>query len=155
MNPANLSVTKTASAEPATLNQPLTYTMVVTNFGPFDATGVMLTDTLPSGVTLESVAPSQGSCSGSTPVSCSLGGLANGASATVTIVVTPNSAGIITNAVNVYGNEPDLVPSSNTASTPSPRLVGNLTKLSGLQGKLVSLTGWCLAERVWWRRHYD
>src|SRR6185369_6169882 len=57
-------LTISASGSPATvlLEQPLTYTVLVTNFGPNLATGVLLTDVLPGGFSFVSAVPSQGSC---------------------------------------------------------------------------------------------
>jgi hypothetical protein len=49
-------------------------------------------------------------------VSCALGALANGASATVTIVTTAANAGTITNTATVVGNEAETNTANNTAS---------------------------------------
>ena len=54
------------------------------------ATGIQVTDNLPAGLTFVSASAS---CSQSNPVTCNLGDLANGASATVSIVVTPIGRG--------------------------------------------------------------
>jgi uncharacterized repeat protein (TIGR01451 family) len=111
----DLSVEKTDSPDPVTSGSAVTYTITVTNHGSDDATGVMLTDTLPAGVTFNSATPSQGSCmEAGGLVTCDLGSLANGASATVTITVTPFAVGTIVNTVSVTGNEDDPDPSNNT-----------------------------------------
>jgi uncharacterized repeat protein (TIGR01451 family) len=68
---------------------PLSYRIIATNKGPAVATNVVVTDTLPAGVTFVSTTTTQGSCSGSAIVTCSLGSLAVGGQAIVTIVVTP------------------------------------------------------------------
>jgi uncharacterized repeat protein (TIGR01451 family) len=106
-NTADLAVSKGASPSPAVVGSDLTYTLTVTNNGPLDATNVVLTDTLPGGVTFVSHTPSQGSCSGPIPVSCPLGTLASGASATVTIVVQPTDTGTLSNTVSVSADQPD------------------------------------------------
>jgi uncharacterized repeat protein (TIGR01451 family) len=90
---ADLSLTKSATPESVTVGENVTYTITVTNNGPGAADGVTVTDALPAGATLVSANASQGSCSGTTTVSCSLGSLASGASATVTIVVMTTALG--------------------------------------------------------------
>ena len=105
---ADLSITKTDSPDPVTVGQTLTYTITVTNNGPSGATGVTVTDTLPGSVTFVSASPTQGSCTPSSgTVTCNLGSLANGASAIITIQVTPTATGTITNSAIVTGNEND------------------------------------------------
>jgi uncharacterized repeat protein (TIGR01451 family) len=114
---ADLSVTKTDSPDPVLVGGALTYSLTVHNSGPSGATGVTLTDTLPAGVTYHSATPSQGSCDqASGTVTCNLGALANGGSATVAISVTPQSAGTITNTASVAGAETDPVTPNNAAS---------------------------------------
>ena len=88
--PADLEIVKTASPDPALAGSDLTYTLTVTNNGPRDATSVVVNDSLPAGVTWVSTTPSQGSCSAPSGVTCELGAIANGGTATVDIVVTVN-----------------------------------------------------------------
>ena len=116
VEPVDLSVTKVDSADPIRAGRNLTYTLTVTNNGPPAATGVTVTDTLPSGLSARSSTASQGSCSGTTTVTCAIGDLANGASATVTIVIRPTKAGKITNTASVAANEPDSNSANNTAT---------------------------------------
>jgi len=115
---ANLSITKTASPNPAISLASLTYRIVVTNNGPSPATNVIVTDQLPSGPAFGSAIPSQGSCSG-TPVTCNLGAIANASSAVVSITVTPQTTGQLTNTTSVVGaeNDPDLSDNSVTIQT--------------------------------------
>jgi uncharacterized repeat protein (TIGR01451 family) len=47
---ADLSVSKTASSDPAVPGTDLTYTLTVSNAGPTSASVVVVTDTLPTGV---------------------------------------------------------------------------------------------------------
>ena len=86
---ADLVVTQTDSSDPIQSGTSLTYSVTITNQGPFDASNVKLIDTLPSKGKLVSATPSQGSCTGKSKITCKLGGLTNGASATVQLVVTP------------------------------------------------------------------
>jgi uncharacterized repeat protein (TIGR01451 family) len=124
-----LSVTIDDSPRPVNVNEPLTYTLVVTNIGA-DATGVTLSDTLPDEIIFESVTTTQGTCTPgtvvttrskrtavtTTGVSCVPGNLADGALATVAIVIRPNAAGSITNSASVSLTEDDLNPSNNSVS---------------------------------------
>jgi uncharacterized repeat protein (TIGR01451 family) len=116
VTPADLSITKTASPNPVTVGSNLTYTLTVANAGPASATGVVASDNLPSGVTLVSVTPSQGTCSGTTAITCNLGTLAAGATATVAIVVTPTAVETLVNSATVNSNATDANPGNNTST---------------------------------------
>ncbi|HEY2962563.1 MAG TPA: PQQ-dependent sugar dehydrogenase [Pyrinomonadaceae bacterium] len=113
---ADLSLTNTASPNPGQAGVSLSYRLAVTNNGPAAATNMQLSDTLPGGVAFVSAAATQGSCNGSGPVNCSLGGLAVGGTAIVTIVVTPSSSGQIINSATVTATESDSDPTNNQAS---------------------------------------
>lgn len=113
---ADVSITKTASPNPGFTGSTLTYRLVIANAGPASATNVNVTDNLPGGVAFGSATTTQGSCSGSAPVNCSIGTLASGASAIVTITVTPAASGQITNNATVSATESDPDSSNNTAS---------------------------------------
>jgi uncharacterized repeat protein (TIGR01451 family) len=113
----DLGVMKVDSFDPITVGSFLTYSITVTNYGPDEATGVTVTDILPIGISYGSVFPSQGSCGevGGT-VTCDLGSLSNGTTATISIDVTADSTGIISNTASVSGNESDPVPSNNSST---------------------------------------
>jgi len=116
---SDLRVTKSDSPDPVRVGDDLTYTITVTNNGPSDATGVIVTDTLPASVVFVSATPSAGSCVGTTTVVCDLGGLINGASATVTIVTTTTAKGTLTNRASVAADQadPDITDNTDTART--------------------------------------
>ncbi|MEA2481073.1 MAG: hypothetical protein QOJ07_2995 [Thermoleophilaceae bacterium] len=100
---ADLTVeAKAAAPDPATAGSPLTYTLVVSNNGPDAINGVHLSDPLPGGVALVSVSTNKGTCTGE--VACSLGTLAVGDVAKVTVVVTPSAAGTLRNTATVSAN---------------------------------------------------
>jgi uncharacterized repeat protein (TIGR01451 family) len=109
-----------ASPEPVGVGTSLTYTADVMNEGPQDATGVTFTDTLPSNVTFVSANASAGTCSrASQMVTCTLGAVADTHDVQVTLVVTPNAVGPITNNMKLSGNESDGAASNNSASQTS------------------------------------
>jgi uncharacterized repeat protein (TIGR01451 family) len=110
---ADLSIAKSDSADPVSVGEILTYTLVVANDGPSDATGVILTDTLPVSMTLGFAMANQGTCSGEAIVTCAIGALSSGDSATVTLMVTPTAQGVLINTANVAGNEFDPDTSNN------------------------------------------
>jgi uncharacterized repeat protein (TIGR01451 family)/CSLREA domain-containing protein len=117
--PADLRAFKFATSQP-TRNRNLTYILSVFNAGPNGATGVTLTDTLPSGTTFVSATPSSGSCtrSGST-VTCTVGTVPRQGVAGVRLVVTVTAprGSTIRNTVVVTSDVPDSNPGNNTAST--------------------------------------
>lgn len=107
---ADLAITKTDSPDPVSAGSNLTYTITVINNGPWEATGVTMTDRLSlKRVIFVSATPTRGSCTrrGGSEVICKHGNLARGSSVTVTIVVIPTRAGTITNKARVSGTEID------------------------------------------------
>src|SRR5262249_24590573 len=83
---ADLSVTKSAAPNPATVGQPVTYTIVTTNNGPNTAINVSVNDTLPPNVAFDSA--SAGCVNNSGTVTCALGDLNAGTSVLTHIIVT-------------------------------------------------------------------
>jgi uncharacterized repeat protein (TIGR01451 family) len=114
---ADLAITETASASP-TAGSNLTYKVTVTNKGPNTSTNATVNDFLPSGATFVSATPSQGAAPTINPlfITENLGTIAPGATATLTIIVTPTAAGSITNSANVSGNQFDAISSNNSTS---------------------------------------
>src|SRR5262249_49292537 len=81
------------------------------------ATGVTVTDTLPAGLGYVSASPSQGTCAQAAgTITCDLGGLAPGASATVTVVASTAAAGSFTSNLSVSATQPDPNPANNSAT---------------------------------------
>ncbi len=122
---ADLAITKTASP-PFIAGANVTYTINVINNGPSAAPNVVVTDTLPGALSNVSFTPSQGSCTGgipgnpAQPLTCTLGSLANGAGATITVIgktdaSTPNGTYINNNA-SVSSGAPDPNNGNNSAS---------------------------------------
>ncbi len=113
---ADLALSMSDAPDPADIGADVTYTINVSNGGPATAIGASLTDTLPAGATFVSASASQGSCSGSGPVTCSLGALANGGAASATLVVKAGAAGTMTNTAAVSHAAGDPVAANNTAT---------------------------------------
>jgi uncharacterized repeat protein (TIGR01451 family) len=112
---ADLAITKNGSSNPVEVRTNLSYSIKVINQGPAVTTGVQVTDALPN-VTLVSATTSQGTCSGMSTVTCNVGTLGVGSSATVTIVVTPQAVGSISNTATARADQPDPNPNNNSAT---------------------------------------
>lgn len=123
LKPADLGITKVGTPASVVQGSTVTYTMEVTNNGPNPATGVTVTDTLPAGATAVS---SSAGCSGTSAVTCTVGDLANGAKATVTITARMDQAGTRTNTAKVSSGVPDTnaandeASATTTVTTPTP-----------------------------------
>ena len=116
---ADLHLTKTAAAS-SSLGSDLLYTITVTNDGPSDATGVVVTDPLPAGAAFVSATPTIGSCTQDLGIlTCDLGALGNGAVATIALTVTPTTLGDLVNTASVTSDvaDPGSANDSDTATT--------------------------------------
>jgi len=82
LNAADLSLTKTVDNNQPAVGSQVTFTIALRNEGPLTATGVAVTDRLPSGYAFISADASQGSYDSQTGV-WSVGSLARGANATL------------------------------------------------------------------------
>ena len=114
---ADLAVTKTGSDPTVTAGGPVTYTIRVTNNGPSDAQGVTVTDPAVTGLTIQSAAASQGSCTVvANAVSCPVGTIGNGSSVVVTVraLVDPARTAAVTNAATATSTTTDPAPGNNT-----------------------------------------
>lgn len=96
----DVSLTKTVDDATPNVGQNVTFTITVANAGPEDATNVAVTDILPAGLTFVSATPSQGSYDDGTGL-WTVGTLANGADATLTITATVTTAGAKINTAEV------------------------------------------------------
>lgn len=143
---ADVSITKTGSPTVVSGGANITYTIAVANAGPSSATGVTVSDFLPAGATFVSATPSLGSCSGTSTVSCSLGTMASGGSATIVIVVvSPASSGPLLNTATVVSTTPDPLTGNNSSTsvvTLAPTTQGVPTLSTwGLAGLALLLAG--------------
>jgi uncharacterized repeat protein (TIGR01451 family) len=116
----DLAITKVANNATPNVGENVTFTITATNNGPGNATGVLVNEALPSGYSFVSSNASAGT-SYNAPT-WTIGSLANGASATLTVVATVNATGSYANTVTISGTETDPTPGNNTdTETPIPR----------------------------------
>jgi uncharacterized repeat protein (TIGR01451 family) len=116
--PPDLAITITDVPDPAGVGQPITYTVTVRNVSSASAPAVIVTNTLPAGVTFTSATPSQGSCGAvaNGVFTCALGSLGANAQATISVVVVPNSAGTLTYSASVAASAADRNTADNAAT---------------------------------------
>ena len=111
VNPAaDLGIVKKVSDSAVNYTDVVRWTLIVTNYGPDAATGVVISDVLPKGfVYINSTRPySNGKIN--------IGNLAKGASVSVDIYTKVNVTGTFVNVASVKGNEYDHNPSNNKAN---------------------------------------
>ena len=133
---ADLTLTMTSSPANPGAGQNVTYTLVVTNNGPQQATGVVVTDDLPNGMVFVSAGTTQGTCTGTDPVQCNVGTLGVGQSATITIVahLPAGASGSFVNTANADAAEDD-----STAAAASVTIT-----LAAMHGDIPTLSEWML-----------
>lgn len=143
---ADLSIAKTAALSTVTVSENVAYTLAVRNAGPADASGVVVTDTIPSATSFVSAGASQGGCAFIAPtLSCNLGALASGAEASITLVVRANSPGAITNTAAVSAQQRD----ENTANNASTATVTVLDPQADLRiGKSAAQGSVLVADNI-------
>ncbi len=113
----DLSLTASPDSNPIFVGEQDTVTDTVKNVGGSSATDVNFTDPA-AGFKINSVTPSQGTCTHTTTtVSCSLGTIGAGHSATVQILLTATSTGTITLHSSVSMAQTDPTPGNDHATT--------------------------------------
>jgi uncharacterized repeat protein (TIGR01451 family) len=147
---ADMQITKVIAAGvsggSATAGSNVTYLITATNNGPDTAANVVVTDVLPANTTFVSCTASVGTCNFGTKLSANLGSMANGAQATVTVVVNVNygvpQGTVISNTANVVSSSLDVNPGNNNGGPvaftvlPPPPADLQLTKIisAGVSG---------------------
>lgn len=111
----------------------ITYSVQVKNNGPERASGVVLSNSLLKGVTLVSAVSSQGTCTGNPALTCDLGVLRSGASASLTIKVKSRLKKV-TNTVTVSSRAVDTNPSNDGVFTTTKQCVVPKLRKRGLKG---------------------
>ncbi len=106
-----------ATPEPVSVTQNLTYTVQALNSGPQDATNMVLKNTLPAGVNFVSATSNEGSCAqANLVVTCSISKLVSGDSLAASIVVIPTATGSADDTASASATETDTLLGNNSAS---------------------------------------
>ncbi len=151
LSKADLSVTLTGYQFP-TAGSSLTLNSVVSNLGAANATNVVYTAQLPSGITFASATITSGACATSSgTVTCTIGNLASGASVNIalTTTVTARTAGTLTPTASVTATQVDPNTGNNTASLavhvsiPFPQITSFTPAylLAGSPDSMISIVG--------------
>ncbi len=127
---ATLKIAKTSDPATVTAGELVTYTITITNEGPSDARFVDVKEQLPSGLTLQSIAASDGgACAGTL---CQFGTITQHATRTISVVARVGSdvTGVVTNtaAVDSVDNATGLPVSTTATTTITTRAVLTMTK---------------------------
>jgi uncharacterized repeat protein (TIGR01451 family) len=141
------------------------YTINVTNRGPDNATGLSIIENLPSGVIFVSASTVTGGYNDTTNI-WNIGNLANGASATLKIVVKLNTSGSVNNTVSVVvdqnntgdngtnGNGSNVIVNPNSSSNTTSNITLNGSDLvmyyknGSFIAQLVNSTGPLAGETI-------
>jgi uncharacterized repeat protein (TIGR01451 family) len=137
LDSSDLAVTVTDSPDPVMIGSNLVYTITIANNGAFSIPNVMLTNTLPATATFKSSTTSQGSLDTShNPILGSLGTIASGAAATVTLTVAPQAEGAIVDTASVGGAFPDPNLANNSGSVSTTVWPVPLLSIAGLTNQV-------------------
>lgn len=109
----DLDITKEVDNETAFVGTMVTFTITARNLGFGTATGVVVSDVVPSGYTLVSATPSSGSWVAPIWTIASLG---SGVSETLVVTAIVNASGLFDNTAVISGNEPETNTSNNSAT---------------------------------------
>ncbi len=113
---ADVSVTDTSNPVPVQAGNNITYTQVVGNAGPSDASGVSLVETLPANTTAVSLTgPAGWTCTLAT-LTCTDPTLASGASGTITFTTKVNSGTAAGTAINQTATVSSTTTDPNSAN---------------------------------------
>ncbi len=120
---ADMSITKRLTTGPLVPGTSERYELVVTNSGPSDAQSVVVSDTLPSGLTATAATTTAGTCGhDGVTVTCNLGTVAVGGVVTISVLVNVASGvtGNVTNTATVTSPTKDPTPVNNTNTAVDP-----------------------------------
>ncbi|MFY0481076.1 DUF11 domain-containing protein [Flavobacterium sp. PLA-1-15] len=114
---SDFAVTKTVNSATLAPGGNAVFTMVATNNGPDNGSGVTVQDLLPSGYTYVSHTATNGNANYNQSTGLwTIGTLNSGATETLTITATVKASGTYANTATITGNENDLIPGNNTST---------------------------------------
>ncbi|HEX9259928.1 MAG TPA: DUF11 domain-containing protein, partial [Acidimicrobiales bacterium] len=148
--PADMAIVKTASVAGIVPGQAFSYTLTVTNNGPDQAPNVVVTDTVPAKLTLNSVTSAQMSCSNvGNAITCTKALMLPAETATVTVNVTAAGSGftngeLVVNTGVVSSGQEDTDPNNNTSTVRTPVQVIVLPPTGADPGRALQLASLAL-----------
>jgi uncharacterized repeat protein (TIGR01451 family) len=148
---ADVAVTKTASTATVTVGETFDYVLTVINNGPDTATNVVVSDPLPANFSLISASSTQGSCTGTTTITCNVGTMLDGATVTITITGTVTTTPSLSNTATVTASETDPVPANNVSTLalgPNPAGIPTVSEIGLLLMALLLAAGGAMVMRV-------
>ena len=120
VNGSDLSLSNGEDNTSPSVGATVTFTVTLTNNGPLDGTGIIVTDMVPAGLTYLSSVADQGTYNSTTGI-WNVGSVANGATATLTLKVTVNSGTatqkLVSTAKITHSDQPDGDTADNTSAT--------------------------------------
>ena len=111
----DIAVSITGPSQAIYVNDPVSYTLAVTNTGPSPATGVMLTNRF-SPTSQKLLSTTQTPTQTGNPLVFSLGTIAGGSFRSIGVTVQPTNAGTLAVAADISGTGVDTNTADNTAS---------------------------------------
>lgn len=148
---ADLAVGMVDEPDPVTVRAVLKYTITIVNLGPAVATGVVLTNPRPAQVQFDSIRASQGTAGIHGSIAwASLGDLAAGQMATVSLRARPQVTGEILNSATASSAVLDPLKGNNTASAKTTVEPPFLTLMSPGEPDLVLERTFSLTPPVVW-----
>jgi uncharacterized repeat protein (TIGR01451 family) len=117
----DVGVVISSAPVPAVVGQPFLYVITVGNAGSAPATGVTLSDVLPTAALITSIKPSEGTYTlTGDDLTVNFGALPIGDIEEVTVALTPGAAGFIVNRASVTSDQPDFNVANNFAAVATP-----------------------------------
>lgn len=114
---SNLALGMTAQPDPVMVGSLLNYSIAVTNFGPSAATNVSVSHLIPTTSQFISASSSQGAYShASGVVTFNLGKLVSGGTASMNVVVSPSTPGLVSSSASISSEQTDFNLENNTAT---------------------------------------